>query len=146
MSAPQLSSLLRRPADTLSGVMWLPRFIDKARMHLAGTLPPDYAFAFCHPRGVDGVFLAFFGLEKDDFIEAVKTAGPDDAPVAAWFLRQRGATPDKIAEWNATAPQLGRPGFPMHDVLPWTLRKFYHGPPEHAPDTMFKLLDFDEGR
>ena len=33
---------LRRPHQALAGCIWLPRFIDKCRLHFAVTLPPDY--------------------------------------------------------------------------------------------------------
>jgi hypothetical protein len=42
--------------------MWLPRFIDKCRVHFTGALPPDYQIAICRPHGIDGIFLAHFGV------------------------------------------------------------------------------------
>src|ERR1051326_9597077 len=32
----------RSPRETMAGWVYLPRFIDKIRLHLAGKLPPDY--------------------------------------------------------------------------------------------------------
>ena len=32
----------RSPRETMAGWIYLPRYIDKIRLHLAGTLHPDY--------------------------------------------------------------------------------------------------------
>jgi hypothetical protein len=55
---------LRRPSDRLAGVCWLPRFVDKARKFLDGTLPQEYALRLGDAQAVDGVFLRHFGLAK----------------------------------------------------------------------------------
>lgn len=104
---------LRRPYDTLTGCRWLPRFIDEARHHLAGTLPPDYRIAFCSPQGVDGFFLRHFGLAKDEILAVVRREGSDEG-VAAWFVARPDADGERIRTWNELAPKIRKPGFPGH--------------------------------
>ncbi|MSU64812.1 MAG: DUF5069 domain-containing protein [Opitutus sp.] len=87
---------LRRPTDKLAGCVWLPRFIDKARHHLAGTLDPDYVRPFCHPLATDGVFLAHFALAKEEVIGQVAAANGSDELVAAWFAQRPQCTPERI--------------------------------------------------
>jgi hypothetical protein len=129
-----------RPTDQLAGCMWLPRILYKARAHTAGTLPPDYARAFGAAPAVDGTFLGFFGLTIDQIL-----AAPDhDEAAASWFLAAVGA--DRIAEWNAIAPHLGRPGYPMEARYAWARENLYaHSPAERAT-CIFEVLDADEGR
>ena len=51
---------LRRPADKLADCIWLARFVDKTRLHLAGTLHPDFVFPYAHPVATDGAFFRHF--------------------------------------------------------------------------------------
>lgn len=104
-------AMLRSPFETLAGACYLPRFIDKARLSLVGSLPREYRAVFGNRRGVDGQFLAHFGVTKDEFLAAVQQ-GVDDAAMASWFASeaQRVAS---IGEWNELAPTLGRAGTAM---------------------------------
>jgi hypothetical protein len=108
---------LRRPTDKLAGACWLPRFIDKARKFLAGELPKEYADGFCNPRALDGVFLSFFTLSKDKFLEVVRNSQGDDERIADWFRAQPAVTPEKIGNWNEEAPRIGAPGQRGHEIF-----------------------------
>ena len=77
--------------------MWLPHFIDKARLHLAGTLPVGFQRAFCSPKGVDGVFFGHFKLTKEEVLPAVQCEGSDEA-IALWFLRRPDSGGERIRE------------------------------------------------
>jgi hypothetical protein len=54
------------PRDRLAGCVWLPRILAKARMLKTGNLPPEYEARFCHPTGVDGLFLPHFALTQEE--------------------------------------------------------------------------------
>ena len=71
----------RSPRETMSGWIYLPRFVDKIRLHLAGKLHPDYAANFT--EGFDGAWLKAAGLTAETFIEAVKHT-VTDGQVADW--------------------------------------------------------------
>jgi gluconokinase len=60
----------RSPREEMAGWVYLPRFIDKIRLHLAGQLPADYQENFT--KGFDGSWLKAAGLTADKFIEVVK--------------------------------------------------------------------------
>jgi hypothetical protein len=67
--------------EALDGIAYLPRIIAKARAKLRGSLDPDLMFC-C---GGDRNFLRKHGnLHPADFLQAVWSAGEDDARIATW--------------------------------------------------------------
>ncbi len=124
--------------------MWLPRFIDKARHHFAGTLAPDYQRAFCSALGVDGAFFTHFALVKEDVLATIQREASDEA-IAAWFTARPESNSDRIAAWNDLAPNLGKPGFPGHRTFTWALNKIYAGRPDPRVDSAFTAIAWDEG-
>lgn len=74
----------RSPRETMCGWVYLPRFIDKIRLHLAGKLHPDYQPNFT--KGFDGQWLSAARLEPGHFIEVVKGT-TTDGEVCDWVRR-----------------------------------------------------------
>lgn len=132
------------PRAQLAGCVWLPRFLAKARLHLAGKLEPAYERAFCYPTGVDGNFLRFFELEKEDVLDGVAASG-DDTAFGAWFMAQPNVFAAKIAAWNEVAVNLGRPGYPMEQHFQRALQTGYAHLAAKKPETVFAVLELDEG-
>lgn len=133
---------LPRPTDTLAGCIWLPRIIAKARLLSSGALPEEYASRFCHPTGVDGQFLSFFGLSRDEVFRAA--AFPDEE-ISRWFLNLGSAANGGVEKWNHIAVNLGRPGYPMSERLPVALSTTYRHLSHLRLETVFAALDADEG-
>jgi len=136
---------LRSPHEQLEGCYHLPRFIDKTRMHLSGGLPPEYVTSFCHPRGLDGTFLGHFGLTKEVIVGAIRDRA-SDAEIGKWFALTAVDFERRRTAWARLAPRLGLPGEPMHEVLLWAMKNVYPKCHDPACDTVFKVLDWDEGR
>ncbi len=136
--------MLRRPLDQLAGCIWLPRLIDKARQHLAGTLPPDFQRAFGHALATDGAFLAHFQLVFADTLTVIKQAASDDK-VARWFLAQPGVNPATITDWNTRAPRFGEPGQPGERAFRFAMKTLYRGCPDPRVTTAFTAIAWDEG-
>lgn len=124
--------------------MWLPRFIDKCRSHFSGTLPPDYQIAFCSPHGIDGIFLAHFGVTPAE-AQAVIRAAPTDADVARWFSALPGYKPEKIQAWNELAPNIGKPGFPGERGFAWARRNLLAACTDPRVVSGFTAIAWDEG-
>lgn len=61
----------------LEGIPWLPRILEKAKAKLRGELHPDLMYG-C---GGDRNFISKHGLHLADFLETVRRAGDDVAPV-----------------------------------------------------------------
>jgi uncharacterized protein DUF5069 len=104
----------RGPRETLAGVVFLPRTIDKVR----ATLPGGAAGAYNIP-GFSEMMLEALGIELDAFRAAVSDAANDDG-VAAFVTASTAA--DRIAEWNALIlARLPRNGDrnAAHEAYPW---------------------------
>ena len=138
---------LRRPWDrSIADCMWLARLTDKVRLHLAGELNADFEPFFGHKLATDGAFIAHFDFHLDTLIEVEQATPRDDLAVTEWFQRLPGASTEKIAAWNATAFDLGKPGHPMGRAFSWAKRKFYGGN-EADPRvvSVFTGIAWDEG-
>lgn len=135
---------LRRPTERLADVCWLPRFIDKARAHLDGTLPGEYRRRLGSARGMDGAFLRHFDLTKEAFLDAVRDSAGSDLAVAKWFYAQPGATDQKVEQWNAIAPELGKPGQPGYEILQWAMEHIYKGSAYTGSESIFEIIEADE--
>ena len=132
---------LPAPKDRLAGCVWLPRILAKARLLQRGELPADYADRFCHPTGVDALFLNHFRLKRDDILAAADK--PDDV-VAAWFLAHPEANAANLAKWNDVALNLGRPGYPLAERFPIAKATVYKNVDSTAMTTVFELLEADD--
>ena len=65
----------------MDGWMYLPRYIDKIRLHLAGKLHSDYIENL--GRGFDGFWLKTAGVTHDQMLEVVKNS-ITDGEVCDW--------------------------------------------------------------
>ena len=94
----------RSPRETMDGWIYLPRYIDKIRLHLAGKLHSDYTENF--GKGFDGLWLKAAGVAHEQMIEVVKKS-VTDGQVCDW-VRQH--VKKSAAEKKALAEDiLGRP-------------------------------------
>ena len=71
----------RSPRETMDGWMYLPRYIDKIRLHLADKLHADYQENL--GKGFDGMWLKYAGVTHEQMIEAVKNS-LTDGEVCDW--------------------------------------------------------------
>jgi len=74
----------RSPRELMDGWVYLPRFIDKIRLHLAGKLHPDYQENFT--KGFDGAWLKAAEVSADQFIDVVKNS-ITDGQVCDWVRK-----------------------------------------------------------
>jgi len=74
----------RSPRETMAGWVYLPRFVDKIRLNLAGKLASDYAENFT--KGFDGAWLKAAGVTAEQFIEVVK-GSITDGEVCDWVSK-----------------------------------------------------------
>jgi hypothetical protein len=88
----------RSPRETMDGWSYLPRYLDKIRLHLAGKLHSDYTENF--GKGFDGFWLKAAGVTHEQMIEVVKNS-VTDGEVCDWVHRNVKKSPaEKAAHWQ----------------------------------------------
>ncbi|HLX95080.1 MAG TPA: DUF5069 domain-containing protein [Verrucomicrobiae bacterium] len=85
----------RSPRETMDGWMYLPRYIDKIRLHLAGKLHADYQENL--GKGFDAMWLKNAGVTHEQMLDLVKKS-ITDGEVYDWVRQHAKKTPaDKAA-------------------------------------------------
>jgi Domain of unknown function (DUF5069) len=88
----------RSPGETMDGWHYLPRYVDKVRLHLAGKLHSDYTENF--GKGFDGMWLKAAGVTHDQFIGVVKQT-ITDGQVCDWVRQNvKKSLEEKAAHWQ----------------------------------------------
>jgi hypothetical protein len=75
----------RSPKESMAGWVYLPRLVDKIRLHLAGRLHPDYQANFLH-KGFDKLWFDRSGVLPEDLVEVVRQS-VTDGEVCDWVAR-----------------------------------------------------------
>jgi len=94
----------RSPREMMDGWIYLPRYIDKIRLHLAGRLHPDYQPNFS--KGFDGLWLQAAGVTHEQMIEVVQNS-ETDGEVCDWVRQNIKVSPAAKAAHRET--MLNRP-------------------------------------
>jgi hypothetical protein len=91
-----MSSIIypRSPRETMGGWSYLPRYIDKIRLHLAGKLHADYQENL--GKGFDGIWLKYAGVTHEQMIDVVKKS-ITDGEVCDWVRRNVKKSPAEKA-------------------------------------------------
>jgi hypothetical protein len=88
----------RSPRETMAGWHYLPRYVDKIRLHLAGKLHSDYTENF--GKGFDGYWLKAAGVAHEQFIAVVEKT-VTDGEVCDWVRQHVKRTDaEKAAHWQ----------------------------------------------
>lgn len=80
----------RSPRETMDGWSYLPRYVDKIRLHLAGKLHADYQENF--GKGFDALWLKHAGVAHEQMIDVVKNY-TTDGEVCDWVRRNVKKSP-----------------------------------------------------
>ena len=88
----------RSPRETMDGWHYLPRYVDKIRLHLANRLHSDYTDNL--GKGFDEMWLNYAGITHDQFILVVKNS-QTDGEVCDWVRRNvKKSAAEKAAHWK----------------------------------------------
>lgn len=136
------SILPRSPHEMMAGWVFLPRYVDKIRLHLAGKLAPEYEKQL--GRVSDGLWLRAAGVTHETMVEVVRHT-ITDGEVCDWVRRNVDRTPEQEA-FRRELMEFPDPANPRAVAL-FEDRKAAYGLVHRAdvrkrPD----LLDADEGR
>lgn len=136
---------IRSPKEKLGGYVFLPRLIDKIRLHANGELPAEYIGNLLGKgTTLDHRLIQFAGLEGEKLREAI-LASKSDNEVLAWV--EKNGIPHTAEEKEAWIREISayRPAPGMVEF-----RKKYY--PELAAKVdigtlnVFDMIDMDEGR
>ena len=127
----------------MAGWTYLPRLVDKIRLHLAGKLHPDYQENF--GKGFDGTWLKAAGLSAEQFIEVVRNT-LTDGEVCDWVATNVKKTDAEKAAHREALLNHGRQDDPQLKAR-MKLRKEQSGL-THREDiqTFVDYIDADEKR
>jgi hypothetical protein len=133
----------RSPRETMDGWMYLPRYVDKIRLHLAGKLHSDYQQNFS--KGFDGLWLKTAGVTHEQFVEVVRNS-LTDGQVCDWVrhnVKRSGADKTAHREEMLSRPKAGD----AEAQARFQLRKV-EANCQHRDDiqTFVDLIDADEKR
>ena len=126
----------------LGGLYFLPRTLDKIRLHARGELHPEH-HAFLG-RGFDGRLCHFLGLGYEALRERVLAGGSDDE-ILAWIQAHgRRLEPADLVIWNGFAAKRGW----RDEATPTLEADKARSGLSHRTDllTFFDYYEVDEGR
>ena len=135
----------KSPYLKIGGMVYLPRMLDKMRMHLAGELPEDYHGL--RGKGMDERACKYLRVEYDDVLELVEK-GWDDEAIAGWVSKNsRDINEIDILIWNGFMMKRGchESDPAVTDLLERFKKESGLG---HRDDikTFFDYFEADEGR
>lgn len=133
----------RSPRETMAGWVYLPRFIDKIRLHLAGKLPPEYQENFT--KGFDGFWLKSAGVSVEQLTDVVKNS-ITDGQVCDWVLKNVQKSPEEKKAFNDYILNRGKENDEAIRAR-LEMRKKESGLAHRADiQTFVDYIDADEGR
>jgi hypothetical protein len=132
---------LPSPYETVGGIVYFRRMLEKIRRNLDGKLPEEY-----QPNlgaGFDGRCVNFLRVEYPDVVAQVKH-GQRDEEVLEWcFGAGRQPSEEDIEVWNEFMMKRGW----RDDSTPTLRRRIAEGQLEDRNiQTFFDYIDIDEGR
>lgn len=139
-----MSTFPKSPKETVRGMMYFARMLDKIRLHARGELGSDYHENLGKTRAADGMCCNFLRVDYATVRDRVLQGGTDEEILDWCFEHGRAMNEADIKVWNGFISKLG-----------W--RDFASGHLERAKTeagvadgaelmTIPDLIDFEEGR
>jgi hypothetical protein len=133
---------LRSPYAQVGGLYYVPRMLDKIRLHSAGQLPQEYHANL--GSGFDGRAVSFLWIEYAALVERVRQGGSDE-DILAWAIAQgRQPSPEEIEIWNDFMRKRGWNDESSARLA--TRKKESNLEKRDDVQTFFDYIDADEGR
>jgi hypothetical protein len=143
---PTILPELRSPSETVNGVVYFGRMLDKMRAAARGGLPPDWEAARGkkQPNSFDSRCCRFLQVDYTALEAETLKGDKTDEQLLEWtFQHGRRPGPEEIEIWNAFMTKRG-----WRDAGTQRLneRLAEIGLPPGTVQTMFEFIDLDEGR
>lgn len=131
------------PYDSLHGLVYFPRMLDKIRLKAAGRLPKAYEEFL--GSNFDGRCLTFLNVKYDALRERVLAGGTDEEILAWCHEKGRQPSAEEVEIWSAFMTKRGW----RDDTSPRVAFRLQEAGLENRDAevaTMFDFIDVDEGR
>jgi len=130
----------RSPYDRVGGLVFVPRMLDKIRLHARGELPPGYHNNL--GKEFDGHCLAFLRVTYAELREKVIAGGTDEVILEWCFAHGHRPGPGEIDIFNGFMQKAG-----WRDVSSERLAVLLReGGFDPMCATRFDFIELDEGR
>jgi gluconokinase len=131
------------PYESLQGIVYFPRMLDKIRIHAAGNLPEGYLPHL--GSGFDGRCLNFLHVQYEAVRQLV-LAGDSDEDILDWcFTNGRQPTEEEIEIWSDFMRKRGWRD-EASERITFRLKESGLESRDKEAVTMFDFIDLDEGR
>lgn len=130
--------------ETVGGMRYFPRMLDKIRLHARGELPPEYHKNMGIPRSADGVCLNFLRIKYDDLKKQVIEGGSDEEILEWCYQKGRRLNEGDLLVWNEFMRKFGWKDF----ATPMLEQQKQASGLAHRADieTIGQFMDWEEGR
>jgi hypothetical protein len=133
----------RSPRETMDGWHYLPRYIDKIRLHLAGKLHADYQENL--GKAFDGMWLQAAGVTHEQMLGVVKKS-ITDGEVCDWVRQNVKRTQaEKDAHWRDVSSR-PKPGDEAASARLKMRKEQCGGAHRDDVKTFVDVIDLDEKR
>jgi hypothetical protein len=139
-----MSTYPKSPAETVAGMRYFGRMLDKIRLHARGELGAEYQKNVGHPHSADGACLNFLRIKHDELRTRVLEGGTDEEILKWCFETGRRLNEGDLLVWNNFMAKFGWNDFATPNLE--RLKK-ENGIADRADiQTMGELMDFEEKR
>lgn len=136
---------LRSPSETVGGIVYFGRMLDKIRLHEEGKLPEDWATMVgdSHAGSFDSRCCSFLQIDYADLKDETLKGASDDGVLEWVYSKGRKPSFEEIEVWNGFMMKRGWRDSASQRVKE-RLKEIGLEPDTVA--TMFEFIDLDEGR
>ena len=134
----------KSPGETVGGMRYFARMLDKIRLRARGELPEAYHPNMGVPRSADGICLNFLRINYQDLKKRVMEDGTDEEILEWCFEKGRRLNQGDLTVWNEFMTKFGWKDFaaPMLEA-----QKQAAGICDRTDiETISQFIDWEEGR
>ena len=102
-----MPSYPRSPLDSVGGMKYFGRMIDKIRLHARGELPEEYHANMGIPKSADGMCLNFLRTNYEELKKRVLEGGTDEEILEWCFQTGRRLNQGDLTVWNEFITKFG---------------------------------------
>jgi gluconokinase len=97
----------KSPKETVGGMMYFGRMLDKIRLRAKGELPEEYHQNLGIPRSADGICLNFLRINYDDLKKRVTEGGTDEEILEWCYEKGRRLNQGDLVVYNEFMNKFG---------------------------------------